>query len=198
MFEFIEYIGIIAFAISGFLIGVKNSLDLLGVIISMFLTALGGGLIRDVILQKVPYSFNHTIPALLIILVFIVMYIFKLYNKNLEDNFWFILSDSLGLVAFSISGATLAIEAEYNLTGVLALAFISGVGGGIVRDIIINEVPFIFKSGFYGTVTLITAFFLHIFSILDCLNYFTIIIIFIIATLLRLIAYYKSWNIPKL
>jgi len=80
-------------------------------LVSVFLTALGGGLMRDVILQQTPYSFSHTFPALIILSVFILFIFLKLYNRsNLENNFWFMLSDTLGLVAFSISGASLAIE----------------------------------------------------------------------------------------
>ncbi len=198
MFEYIEYVGIVAFAISGFLIAVKNSLDLLGILVSTFLTALGGGLIRDTILQTTPYSFSHTTPAILILAVIFLLTVFNLYKKDLESNFFFILSDSLGLVAFSISGASLAIEAGLNLTGVLSIAFISGVGGGVVRDIIINEVPQIFKSGFYGTITLIVALLLYCIWVFGILNYYSLISILVIGVTLRVIAYYKDWHIPKL
>ncbi len=198
MFEYIEYVGIVAFAISGFLIAVKNSLDLLGILVSTFLTALGGGLIRDTILQTTPYSFGHTTPAILILAVIFLLTVFKLYKKDLESNFFFILSDSLGLVAFSISGTSLAIEAGLNLTGVLSIAFISGVGGGVVRDIIINEVPQIFKSGFYGTITLIVALLLYSIWVFGILNYYSLISILVIGVTLRVIAYYKDWHIPKL
>ena len=198
MFEVIEYIGITAFAISGFLVAVKNNLDLLGILVSTFLTALGGGLMRDVILQLPPYSFTHTFPALIILFVFTIMIILKLYTTNLESNFWFMLSDSLGLVAFSISGATLAIEHNFNLTAVLILAFISGVGGGVIRDIIINEVPQIFTSGFYGTVTLIIALLIYFLNLLNFVNFFSLTIVLIFGVILRVVAYYKKWHIPKL
>jgi len=98
MFEVAEYIGIIAFAISGFLVGVRNKLDLLGVFISVFLTAFGGGLIRDVIASKAPYTFTHTAPALLVVVLLVIMIYIKLHQKeDIENKAVFIISDSIGL-----------------------------------------------------------------------------------------------------
>ena len=199
MFEITEYIGIIAFAISGFLVGVRNRLDLLGVFISVFLTAFGGGLIRDVIAKKDPYTFTHAAPGLLVVVLLLVMIYIKLHQKqDIENKAAFILSDSIGLVSFSISGALVALEAGYNLTGIMALSFITAVGGSITRDIIINEVPFVFKSGFYGTIALLIGLIIYIFSLVNFVNYFTLTLIFLLGVFLRLIAYYKKWSVPSI
>ncbi len=199
MFEIAEYIGIIAFAISGFLVALRSKLDLLGIFISLFLTALGGGIVRDIILQQTPYSFTHNLPALIVLLVMLVLTLFRIKNHNaLEGNPIFIISDSLGLVSFSISGALLAIEHHFNLTGILALSFITAVGGGIARDIIINKVPLVFTSGFYGTIALLVALAIYALESFNLLNIFTLSVLFIAATLLRIIAYYKKWSIPTL
>lgn len=197
MFEIAEYIGIIAFGISGFLVAVRNSLDLLGILISTFLTALGGGLIRDVISNKTPYAFIHTLPSILIIVLIVILIAIKIHKKqNIENKTLFIISDSIGLVSFSISGALVALELDYNLTGIMALSFITSVGGGITRDVIINEVPFVFKTGFYGTVSLIVALIIYLLSLVDFLNYFSLFVVFLIGIALRLIAFYKKWSIP--
>jgi len=197
MFEVAEYIGIIAFAISGFLVGVRNKLDLLGVFISVFLTAFGGGLIRDVIASKAPYTFTHTAPALLVVVLLIIMIYIKLHQKEgIENKAAFIISDSIGLVSFSISGALVALEVGYNLTGIMALSFITAVGGGITRDVIINEVPFVLKTGFYGSVALLIGFTIFTISLLNVVNYFTLTLIFLAGVFLRLIAYYKKWSLP--
>jgi len=199
VFEFIEYIGIAAFGVSGFLVAIRHKLDLLGLFISAFLTALGGGIIRDILLDKTPYSFIYNTPAFIVLGVIIFMLIFHPYKKsNLEESSIFILSDSLGLSSFSISGALLAMEHNLNLTGILAVSFISAVGGGIVRDIIINEVPLIFKTGFYGTVSLLIGFSIYMLDSYKLINLYTLIAIFILGTLIRVIAYYKSWHLPKI
>jgi len=197
MFEIAEYIGIIAFVISGFLVGVRNKLDLLGLLISTFLTAFGGGLIRDVIANKTPYTFTHTTPGALVITLMVAMIFFKIHKKaNLENRALFIVSDSIGLVSFSISGALVALSAGYNLTGVMALSFITAVGGGITRDVIINEVPFVFKTGFYGTIALLVGLLIYILNFIDFTNFFTLLIVFIVGVALRIIAFYRKWSVP--
>jgi uncharacterized membrane protein YeiH len=197
VFELAEYVGIIAFAMSGFFVGVRNHLDLLGVLIATFLTALGGGIIRDIILNKVPFTFTYNYPAIMVTAVMLLLIIFKFHKRNsLENKMLFIISDSIGLVSFSISGALLALENHFNLAGVIALAFITAVGGGIARDVIINEVPFVLKTGFYGTISIIIAVILYIFFLFHITSFFTISILFGSALTLRLVAYYAKWSIP--
>ncbi|SFZ97414.1 putative membrane protein [hydrothermal vent metagenome] len=199
MFELAEYLGTIAFAMSGFFIASKNQLDFLGVLISVFLTALGGGIMRDVIVNKAPYTFTHITPTLIIVSVMTFMVIFKFYKKqDIENRAYFILSDSIGLVSFSITGALIATEADLNITGVLALAFITAVGGGIARDVIINQIPFVLKTGFYGTVALLTGLIVYILDSFDLISVLSLSIVLILGTALRLVAYYKRWSIPML
>jgi uncharacterized membrane protein YeiH len=199
MFEIADYIGIAAFATSGFLVALRNRLDLLGIFVSLFLTALGGGIVRDIILQQTPYSFTHNAPALILITVMVILTLFRIQNHNaLEGNPIFIISDSIGLVSFSISGAILAIEHNFNFTGVLALSFITAVGGGIARDIIINEVPLVFKSGFYGTISLLVGLTILALDYFDAVNIFSLATLFLFAILLRILAYYKNWSVPTL
>ena len=106
------------------------------------------------------------------------------------------LSDSIGLVSFSVSGALIGIEAHFNLTGVVAMAFITAVGGGIVRDVIINEIPFILKTGFYGTISILIGVLLYVLNALNLMSVFSITIIFIFFLSLRIVAYYHNWSIP--
>ena len=197
MFEIAEYIGIIAFSMSGFFVAAKNKLDLLGVLIATFLTALGGGIMRDVTVNKIPFTFSHNYPALIVLGVLLLLIIFKFHKRNsIENKALFILSDSIGLVSFSISGALIAIENSLNLTGIIAMAFLTAVGGGIARDVIINEVPFVLKTGFYGTVSILIAIILYLLHILHVTTYTNIVILFFVALTLRLIAYYAKWSIP--
>jgi uncharacterized membrane protein YeiH len=199
MFEITEYIGIVAFAMSGFFIASKNKLDFLGVLISVFLTALGGGIMRDVIVGKIPYTFSSNTPALIIVSVMILLIIFR-FNKrpSIENKPFFILSDSIGLVSFSITGAIIALENHLNLTGVLALSFITAVGGGIIRDVIINEIPFVLKTGFYGTISLMIGLILYLLNVYGLMDIYTLSIVFVLGVFLRLLAYYKHWAIPMI
>ena len=197
MFELAEYIGIIAFAMSGFFVGIRNKLDLLGILISTFLTALGGGIIRDILVDKTPFTFLHDYPAIIVLAVLILLILFKFHKRNsIENKPLFILSDSIGLISFSISGALIGIEQNLNLIAVIITSFVTAVGGGIARDVIINEVPFVLKTGFYGTISVLIAITLYILNTIHLISFSSISLLFFISLLLRIVAYYKKWSIP--
>jgi len=197
MFEVAEYIGIIAFAVSGFFVAVRSRLDFLGVLISVFLTAFGGGIIRDVIVVRTPYAFSSDIPAVIILMVMLILLLLRFHKRDsIENRPMFILSDSIGLISFSITGALIALESDLNITGVLALSFITAVGGGITRDVIINEVPFVFKTGFYGTISLLIGLGMYLLDMFDMLNLYLITSLFVAGVVLRMVAYYRRWSIP--
>jgi uncharacterized membrane protein YeiH len=197
MFEVAEYIGTIAFAMSGFFVAVRSRLDFLGTLIAVFLTAFGGGIVRDVIVDKTPFAFTNDMPMIIVSIIMLVMIVFRLHKRaDVENKAFFIVSDSIGLVSFSITGAMIALESELNFTGVLALSFLTAVGGGITRDIIINEVPFVFKTGFYGTVALLVGALMYVIDMLDMQGFYATLLVFLVGVTLRVLAYYKKWSVP--
>ena len=197
--ELADIIGIICFALSGFLIAVHYKLDILGVFISAFLTALGGGMTRDVLASKTPYVFTDTTPVLLVMATVLISLILKLHKiDDLEGKTAFIISDAVGLVSFAITGSLVAIENEFNFLGVLILAFITAVGGGTIRDILINRVPSILVSEFYATVAIIVGLVTYALNLLGLHSLFTLILVFIAGVALRLLAYYRNWHLPTL
>ena len=197
MFEIAEIIGIIAFSISGFFVGVRKKLDMLGVLTATSLTAFGGGIARDLAVDIKPYIFTHSFPAIIMISVMALLFMFKFHTKDsIENKSYFVLSDSIGLISFSITGALIAVEHNMNLTGTMVLAFLTAAGGGIARDVIINEVPFVLKTGFYGTIALIIAIIIYFLNEYHLVSFYSLIIIFISMLVLRMLAYYKKWSIP--
>lgn len=197
--EIADIIGIISFALSGFLIAVHHKLDILGIVITAFLTALGGGMLRDVIANKSPYIFTSSLPVALVISTVIIAILFKLHKiTDLEGKTAFVISDTIGLISFSIAGAMLAIEVEFNFIGVLLLSLLTAIGGGTLRDIIVNRIPAFLVSDFYGTVALITATIIYVLNYFNQINLLTLVITFIFGVVLRLLAYYKKWHLPKL
>jgi uncharacterized membrane protein YeiH len=194
-----DILGIVAFALSGFLVGVRNNLDLLGLIISASLTALGGGVVRDVILDRTPFAFNEYYPAITVISTIVLAFSFRLYRREqLERQWLFVISDTIGLVAFSITGALLAIDAQFNFFGVIILSFLTAIGGGVLRDILINQVPAVLVSDFYGSIALIVSVLLLILSSIIGLSTLTVAIVAAVAIGLRLLAYIKGWHLPTL
>ncbi len=199
LFLIADIIGIVAFSISGFLVALRNRLDLLGIIISASLTALGGGILRDVILDRTPFAFEHYYPAATMLITLLLCFIFKKHGSDeIEKKWLFIVSDTIGLVAFSITGALLAIEADYNFFGIIILSFMTAIGGGISRDILLNQVPSVLISDFYGSIALITSLLLIALHNIDFMNEVTLSLVGIFAITLRLLAYKKKWQLPIL
>lgn len=197
--EIADIVGIICFALSGFVIAVHYNLDILGVFISAFLTALGGGMIRDVLASRTPYVFTDTLPVSLVIATVLISLLFKLHKiDDIEGKTTFILSDAVGLVSFAITGSLIAIENSFNFLGVLILAFITAVGGGTIRDILINRIPSILVSEFYATVAIIVGLITYILHLFNQINLLNLTIVFIFGVALRLLAYYRNWQLPKL
>lgn len=198
-FIFADIIGIVAFAISGFLIAIKNNLDILGILIASTLTALGGGIVRDAILSAPPFAFTSFYPAITLIVTILAAYAFKLYKESSIERKWmFVVSDTIGLVAFSITGALLAINAEYNFFGIVILSFITAVGGGVTRDIMINQVPTVLISDFYGSIAVIVALILGFLDLFNAINEFSILSTALFSIALRLLAYKRGWHLPRL
>jgi len=197
--EFAEYIGITAFTFSGFYIAVRHNLDLLGIFIVSFLTALGGGLMRDTIVGIAPISLTTIYPILIVFIIVNILILLNFHKKQEYDRKpIFIVADSIGLTSFSISGAMIAINCGYEISGVVILAFITAVGGGILRDILINEIPYILKGGFYAMVSIIVGVIIYILNYFNSLEFLYISIVFIFGVVLRLIAFYKNWELPNI
>lgn len=199
IFLLTDIIGIIAFSLSGFLVGVRNRLDLLGIVIAASLTALGGGILRDALLHRTPFAFSEYYPATTVVIVILIAFVFQsLRSDQIEHKWLFVISDTVGLVAFSITGALLAINAEYNVFGVVILSFLTAVGGGVTRDIMINKVPAVLVSDFYGSIALIVALMLAILNYLNVMTDLAILAVAITTVFLRLIAYKQHWHLPTM
>ena len=199
IFLFTDIIGIIAFSLSGFLVGVRNRLDLLGIVIAASLTALGGGILRDALLHRTPFAFIEYYPAITVVLTITIAFAFQsLRSDRIEHKWVFVVSDTIGLIAFSITGALLAISAEYNVFGIIILSFLTAVGGGVTRDVMINQVPSVLVSDFYGSIALIVAILLAGLNSFDMMSDMAVMGVGMGSILLRLVAYKKRWQLPKL
>lgn len=197
--EFAEYIGIAAFTFSGFYIAVRNNLDILGIFIVSFLTALGGGIIRDTIVGIAPISLTTIYPMLLVFVIVNILILLKFHKKQEYDRKpIFIIADSFGLSSFSISGALIAVNSGFEISGVVILSFITAVGGGILRDILINEVPYILKGGFYAIISIIIGVVIYGLNYFDALEFLYLSILFVFGIILRLVAFYNNWELPNI
>lgn len=156
-------------------------------------------MIRDVLADRTPYVFTSNLPLTLVIGTVLIAILFKLHKiTNLEGKWAFIISDAIGLVSFSITGSIIAIESGFNFLSVLVLAFITAVGGGTIRDVLINRMPFILVSEFYATVALIIGSVIYLLEMFELRNFVSLSIVFVFGVVLRVLAYYRKWNLPTL
>lgn len=205
---FVEYIGIIAFAISGALEGIKKRYDYLGVVILGIVTSTGGGMIRDLILGvNPPYSLRSGINIYLAIIVATIVFIVNLLDDNV--NRWtvnklfdetLVLSDSMGLAVFVITGMQVAYNISNSYSAILYIfvGTISGVGGGIIRDMLVSNTPYIFDGHIYASAAIIGSTAYHLLTYytelpVRLVMIFCIILIFVI----RMISYHFNLNLPR-
>ena len=201
-----EYIGTVAFAVSGAIIAARSSLDLFGVILVGCVTAVSGGILRDVLLGRIPPAIfsNATllcVAAASALLVFIFAYIsakkFVEYESRIEKIN--ILFDATGLAAFSVIGIEAAIDSGFKSNALLCVSMgvITAIGGGIVRDILVDKIPYVLKKHIYALASIagsIAYYFIRI-------NYNKILALFVsmpIIIVIRLLAAIYHWKLPRI
>ena len=192
----LDIIGLISFTISGFIKSLNKNLDILGIINISIITAVGGGVIRDLLTNNKPFTFSSYYPlSIALITVFILL----LFFKNIKDNsFYFNFSDAIGLSVFSLTGTLIGIENNYNVFGIIFLGTITAVGGGIIRDILINEVPNIFRNDFYASIAIIISIITFMANYFEILNELVSYLIIVFGVSLRFVALKYNWRIPKI
>lgn len=203
-----EMIGVVVFAITGSLEAIKSKLDLLGVLILGITTAVGGGIIRDIILGiNPPKSFiNPTfiyVALITSLLVFITVYYNKKILGNASNKFIdsvLTVTDAMGLAVFTILGMKLAYTQSVDYRGVtyIFVGLISGVGGGLTRDVLIQKVPYILERNIYASASILGAVAFYLLSKFGVFDEFirmglSILLIFII----RIYAAKNDLHLPK-
>ncbi|MES2110734.1 MAG: trimeric intracellular cation channel family protein [Bacteroidota bacterium] len=192
----IEISGTVAFAISGAFSAMQKRLDAFGVLIMGFVTAVGGGTIRDVLIGDTPVAWMRDYQTPLIILgTVIATIIFRNYLKHLKITLF--LFDALGLGLFTVIGMQKGANIGLNPGICIALGTITGCFGGVVRDILLNEIPLLFhKKEIYATACIIggVIYFLLL-PVLDA-NVVKVIAVALICSI-RIISVKRNWSLPK-
>ena len=198
--EFFIYVldlfGTVAFAITGAFKAIEKKFDIIGILVLATITGVAGGTIRDVILGRVPNSIVD--PTYVIVTIASGITIFFLYSRLKKHWNLFLKFDAIGLGVFTIIGATFA----YNIFGLNFLAILlagvlTAAGGGILRDIFVNQVPIVFVKEFYLSASFIG---IVIFSVILYFTnelYYATIAGIALTSSLRLIAMKYNWNLPK-
>jgi len=193
----LDYLGTFAFAVTGATKAISHKADIFGIIVLATVVGVAGGITRDVIFGRFPIAFSDPIYVGITVTTGIVIFFSYSYFRK-RMTVWLIF-DAIGLGVFSIIGATVA----YQLVGLdfLPMLFggmITAIGGGILRDVFVREIPIVFVKEVYAVASLIgvVVFFGILSSGVDL--QFASIIGIVVATGIRLLAMKYNWNLPKL
>ena len=193
----LDLFGTMAFAVTGAFKAIEHKADIVGIIILATITGLAGGTIRDIVFGKtLPNSLID--PAYVIITVISAIVLFLLYSKMKKHWNVFLKFDAVGLGVFTVIGATFA----YNLFGMNFLVIVlsgmlTAIGGGILRDVFVNQTPIVFVKELYASASFIGAVIFYFTLLITNEVYAATIIGIALTTGLRLVAMKYNRNLPK-
>ncbi|MDC6367056.1 MULTISPECIES: trimeric intracellular cation channel family protein [Flavobacteriaceae] len=196
-YQAIDILGTVAFAISGVLVAMEKRLDLFGVLIIAFVTAIGGGTLRDLLIGNTPVVWMRDLTYMTTILVTVVFaIIFVNQLKYLRKSLF--LFDTIGIGLYTMVGVEKGLQAELLPIMCIALGTMTACFGGVIRDILCNEIPVIFRKEIYATACILgggSYFILLLFYIPEGYAYVSAIIIVII---LRILAVKFGIRLPNI
>ena len=205
--DFISLIGTLAFATSGAFVGIHKGMDIFGINVLAITTACGGGLLRDLIVGDTPPAMFQNplyvgVAALVANAIFLLLSFHQSMPKKLVPwyetlLFWF---DTLGLGAFTLTGVLVGKRAGYgdNLFLLVFLGFLTGVGGGALRDILANQMPDIFVKHIYALASIAGGLVMSLLLARGVPEKISLLTGFATVVLLRCLASHYRWNLPNI
>ena len=193
----LDLFGTMAFAVTGAFKAIEHKADIVGIIILATITGVAGGTIRDVVFGKtLPNSLID--PTYVIITVISAIVLFLLYSKMKKHWNVFLKFDAVGLGVFTVIGATFA----YNLFGmnfliIVLSGMLTAIGGGILRDVFVNQTPIVFVKELYASASFIGAITFYFTLLITNEVYAATILGIMLTTGLRLVAMKYNWNLPR-
>lgn len=190
-----DLLGVFFFAVSGSLLAGRKGFDLIGSLLLGSLVGLGGGVARDLILGQNPVAFTN--PVYLIPPVLAALLVYFLYSSAEKIGRLLTVFDAAGLALFCITGSTKALEAGLNPVASALLGVTSAVGGGLLRDVVANEVPRLFSPhDIYAIPAFLGAALTTLCWLNGLLNLGTGVAIAVVVFVFRLVAWHFRWHAP--
>ena len=203
----LEWIGTVSFAISGSMVAIGHGLDLFGVLMVGTITAVGGGIIRDLILGNVPplIFFQSDVLLVAVLTCLLVFVLARINAKRVNTvlhrvEFMNLLFDSFGLAAFSVAGVQLAWDGGFGDQMVLCvlMGMLTGVGGGVVRDMLVNVKPYVFTKHVYAVASLAGSLLYYLILTYSSFGDIGSFVALGLVIALRLLAARYRWELPKI
>lgn len=190
-----EIVGTIAFAVSGAVLGIQKKLDIFGVLMLAVTTAVGGGILRDILIGIIPPA-SLVNPKFVIISLVSTIFVCVAYNCLVKFNDIIQICDAIGLGAFTAIGGNVAIEHGLNtLFIIIVVGVATGVGGGIIRDLFAQEIPLVFRKEIYAVASIlgaITLFFAEKFVSIAGAMYLS----FLVTVVIRIVCVKYNMHLP--
>jgi uncharacterized membrane protein YeiH len=191
---FIDFAGVIVFAISGVIAGIEKKFDLIGASILGLVTALGGGTLRDVLIGETPVAWMTNIYVILMVFIAIpIAYLFRNTIYKL-DKILFIF-DTLGISLYAILGLQKTLDIGLNPIAAILMGTVSAVFGGVIRDVLSNEVPVIFKREIYASACLIGGTIYVLLRHVTGESYYNMLISMGVISIIRVLAVKYNWTL---
>lgn len=195
MLTYIYIIAITAEAMSGALAAGRRNMDMFGVALIAFITALGGGTVRDLLLGNFPVGWTQHPPYIYLTIgaglftMLVARFMHHLHKV-------FLVLDAMGLIAFTVIGCNVALKLEYSTPVVIMAGMITGIFGGILRDILCQRVPVVLRHELYASVSMLVAMLYLLMEKLGINHDINLLAAFSFGLALRLAAIRWSWSLP--
>ena len=198
-----DMIGTIAFAVSGALVGVARKMDIFGMTVLALATAIGGGIVRDVLLGYFPPNSLRNVVYVTVVLAVTVI-VFLIYNSRYRKHAMgprsrasYLLADALGLASFTVTGASAGFKLYPELPiFIVLLGTITAVGGGIIRDMLAQRIPSVLKEDVYALPSIIGGIVYYV-MVTSSLEHMAVYGAFTVVLVIRLLAIKYNWSLPK-
>lgn len=192
----IDIVGTMVFAISGAITAFDKRLDIFGVSAVAFITALGGGTLRDLLIGSTPVAWMNNLTYLVMIgLGIVIAVLFRQVVLKLRRTLF--LFDTIGIAVFTVLGLQKALDIGIHPIIAIMMGMVSAVFGGVIRDIVCNEIPLIFRKEIYALACMAGGTVYMVLTLLDFPQTFNIITTVIFIFTLRLLVVRYHWHLPN-
>lgn len=193
---FLDLTGTIAFAASGAWVAVKKEMDLFGVVVLGMVTAVGGGTIRDVLLGALPpFSLQNEVYLWLPMATSLLVFALHPWLSKLMQPLLYL--DAIGLGTFVVIGTSKALMLGTGPIGAILMGILTGTAGGVIRDVLANEVPLILRQEIYASACVLGGLLLVVFHRLQAPQAVSLIVAAGAVIIIRILAIRYNWSLPK-
>jgi len=193
----LDLFGTMAFAVTGAFKAIEHKADIVGIIILATITGVAGGTIRDIIIGRLPPN-SLIDPLYVAVTITTAVILFFLYSKLKKHWNLFLKFDAIGLGVFTVIGATFAFNIfGLNFLAIVLSGMLTAIGGGILRDVFVNQTPIVFVKELYASASFVGILVFYTTLFLGGEIYIASVLGIVVTTSFRLVAMKYNWNLPK-